>query len=120
MLLGPALGVSAALFTLGVFGVLLRRNAIVIFMCVELMLNAVNLTFVALAQQLGVAGQLFVLFVMAVAAAEAAAGSAILLAIFPHRGTVDLQKINLLKRWYRSPRWARPGCFPRCPPWASS
>src|SRR5437899_2190645 len=77
MLLGPALGVSAALFTLGVFGVLLRRNAIVIFMCVELMLNAVNLTFVALAQQLGVAGQLFVLFVMAVAAAEAAVGLAL-------------------------------------------
>src|SRR5437773_9149346 len=68
MLLGPALFVSAALFTLGVFGVLLRRNAIVIFMCVELMLNAVNLTFVALAQRLGVAGQLFVFFVMAVAA----------------------------------------------------
>src|SRR3989441_1024320 len=72
MLLGPALFVSAALFTLGVFGVLLRRNAIVIFMCVELMLNAVNLTFVALAQRLGVAGQLFVFFVMAVAAAAAA------------------------------------------------
>src|SRR5437773_1844552 len=68
MLLAPALSVSAVLFTLGVAGVLLRRNAIVIFMCVELMLNAVNLTFVALAQQLGVAGQLFVLFVMAVAA----------------------------------------------------
>src|SRR3989475_5786717 len=97
MLLGPALGVSAALFTLGVFGVLLRRNAIVIFMCVELMLNAVNLTFVALAQQLGVAGQLFVLFVMAVAAAEAAVGLAIILAIFRHRGTGDLQNINLFK-----------------------
>src|SRR5439155_585232 len=67
MLLGPALFVSAALFTLGVFGVLLRRHAIVIFMCVELMLNAVNLTFVALAQRLGVDGQLFVFFVMAVA-----------------------------------------------------
>ena len=79
MLLAPALSVSAVLFTLGVAGVLLRRNAIVIFMCVELMLNAVNLTFVALAQQLGVAGQLFVLFVMAVAAAEAAVGLAGLL-----------------------------------------
>ncbi|OLB06042.1 MAG: NADH-quinone oxidoreductase subunit K [Gemmatimonadetes bacterium 13_2_20CM_69_27] len=97
MLLGPALGVSAALFTLGVFGVLLRRNAIVIFMCVELMLNAVNLTFVALAQSIGVAGQIFVFFVMAVAAAEAAVGLAIILAIFRHRGTVDLQNINLLK-----------------------
>jgi len=55
MLLGPALAISAVLFTLGVAGVLLRRNAIVIFMCVELMLNAVNLTFVALAQRLGMA-----------------------------------------------------------------
>jgi len=97
MLLAPALSVSAMLFTLGVAGVLLRRNAIVIFMCVELMLNAVNLTFVALAQQLGVAGQLFVLFVMAVAAAEAAVGLAIILAIYRHRHTVNLQNINLLK-----------------------
>src|SRR5213080_849678 len=97
MLLGPALGVSAALFTLGVFGVLLRRNAIVIFMCVELMLNALNLTFFALAQSIGVAGRIFVLLVLAVAAAEAAVGLAIILAIFRHRGTVDLQNINLLK-----------------------
>jgi NADH-quinone oxidoreductase subunit K len=97
MLLAPALLVSAVLFTFGVAGVLLRRNAIVIFMCVELMLNAVNLTFVALAQQLGVAGQIFVFFVMAVAAAEAAVGLAILLAIFRHRQTLNLQNINLLK-----------------------
>jgi NADH-quinone oxidoreductase subunit K len=97
MLLGPALTVSAVLFTLGVAGVLLRRNAIVIFMCVELMLNAVNLTFVALAQQLGVTGQIFVFFVMAVAAAEAAVGLAIVLAIYRHRETVDLQNINLLR-----------------------
>ena len=97
MLLAPALGVSAVLFTLGVAGVLLRRNAIVIFMCVELMLNAVNLTFVALAQQLGVGGQIFVFFVMAVAAAEAAVGLAILLSIYRHRQTLNLQNINLLK-----------------------
>src|SRR5207247_6010791 len=97
MLLGPALGVSAALFTLGVFGVLLRRNAIVIFMCVELMLNAVNLTFVALAQQLGVAGQIFVFFVMAVAAAEAGVGLWLMLAIYRLRQTVHLHNINLLK-----------------------
>ena len=97
MLLGPSLVVSAVLFTLGVAGVLLRRNAIVIFMCVELMLNAVNLTFVALAQTLGVAGQVFVLFVMAVAAAEAAVGLAIVVAIFRHRDTVNLDNINLLK-----------------------
>jgi NADH-quinone oxidoreductase subunit K len=96
-LLGPALAVSALLFALGVFGVLLRRNAIVIFMCVELMLNAVNLTFVALAQARGIAGQIFVFFVMAVAAAEAAVGLAIILAIYRHRQTVDLQHINLLK-----------------------
>ena len=97
MLLGPSLAVSAVLFVLGVAGVLLRRNAIVIFMCVELMLNAVNLTFVALAQQLGVAGQIFVFFVMAVAAAEAGVGLAIMLAIYRHRHTVNLQNINLLK-----------------------
>lgn len=97
MLLGPALAVSAALFTLGVAGVLLRRNAIVIFICVELMLNAVNLTFVAFAQRLGVAGQIFVFFVMAVAAAEAAVGLAIILAIYRHKETVNLQNINLLK-----------------------
>src|SRR5205814_720951 len=67
MLLSPALAISAVLFTLVVAGVLFRRNAIVIFMCVELMLNAVNLTFVALAQNIGVGGQVFVFFVMAVA-----------------------------------------------------
>jgi NADH-quinone oxidoreductase subunit K len=97
VLLGPALGISAVLFTLGVFGVLLRRNAIVIFMCVELMLNAVNLTFVALAQNLGVGGQVFVFFVMAVAAAEAAVGLAIILAVYRHKQSVSLQNMNLLK-----------------------
>jgi NADH-quinone oxidoreductase subunit K len=97
MLLGPALIVSAVLFTLGMVGVLWRRNAIVIFMCVELMLNAVNLTFVAFAQRLGVGGQVFVFFVMAVAAAEAAVGLAIILAIYRHRETVNLQDIHLLK-----------------------
>src|SRR2546425_13306408 len=97
MLLGPSLGVSAVLFALGVAGVLLRRNAIVIFMCVELMLNAVNLTFVALAQSFGVAGQIFVFFVMAVAAAEAAVGPGIILAVYRPKRAVDLQDINLLK-----------------------
>ncbi|HEV8400597.1 MAG TPA: NADH-quinone oxidoreductase subunit NuoK [Gemmatimonadales bacterium] len=97
MLLEPALVISAVLFTLGVAGVLLRRNAIVIFMCVELMLNAVNLTFVALAQRLGVGGQVFVFFVMAVAAAEAAVGLAIILAVYRHKQTVNLQNINILK-----------------------
>jgi len=96
-LLGPALAVSAVLFALGVAGVLIRRNAIVIFMCVELMLNAVNLTFIALAQRVGIQGHVFVFFVMAVAAAEAAVGLAIILAIFRHRETVDLKDITLLK-----------------------
>src|SRR5256714_4115467 len=106
MLLGPSLAVSAVLFALGVAGVLLRRNAIVIFMCVELMLNAVNLTFVALAQQLGVAGQIFVFFFMAVAAAGAGVGRAIMLGIYRHPHTVNMQKINLLKR--RCPRRPSP------------
>ncbi|HEX9729447.1 MAG TPA: NADH-quinone oxidoreductase subunit NuoK [Gemmatimonadales bacterium] len=97
MLLGPALGLSAILFTIGVAGVMIRRNAIVIFMCVELMLNAVNLTFVAFAQQFGPEGQVIVFFVMAVAAAEAAVGLAIILAIFRHRETVDLRDINMLR-----------------------
>jgi len=97
MLLSPALAISAVLFVLGVAGVLFRRNAIVIFMCVELMLNAVNLTFVALAQNLGMGGQVFVFFVMAVAAAEAAVGLAIILAVYRHKQSVSLQNMNLLK-----------------------
>jgi NADH-quinone oxidoreductase subunit K len=96
MLLGPALALSAILFSLGVAGVLLRRNAIVLFMCVELMLNAVNLAFVALAQLYGVAGYLMVFFVMTVAAAEAAVGLAIIIAVFRHNQSIDLQNINLL------------------------
>ena len=97
MFLGRALAVSAILFSLGVTGVMMRRNAIIIFMCIELMLNAVNLAFVALSQQLGADGQVFVFFVMTVAAAEAAVGLAIIIALFRHRQTVDLQNINLLK-----------------------
>jgi len=97
MLLGPALGVSALLFAIGVGGVLLRRNAIIIFMCVELMLNAVNLTFIALAQHLGPEGQVIVFFVMAVAAAEAAVGLAVILAVYRHQESVNLQDLNLLR-----------------------
>lgn len=97
MLLGPSLAVSAILFTIGVAGVLLRRNAIVIFMCVELMLNAVNLSFVALSQAHGISGQVFVFFVMTVAGAEAAVGLAIILSIYRHHKSVDLQQINLLR-----------------------
>jgi NADH-quinone oxidoreductase subunit K len=97
MLLGPSLLLSAILFAIGVFGVLLRRNAIVLFMCIELMLNAVNLSFVALSQYHGLSGQVMVFFVMTVAAAEAAVGLAIILAVFRHRQTVDLKNINLLR-----------------------
>lgn len=97
MLLGPSLLLSAVLFTIGVVGVLLRRNAIVVFMCVELMLNAVNLTFIAFSQVLGLGGQVMVFFVMTVAAAEAAVGLAIILAIFRHTRSVDLKHINLLQ-----------------------
>ena len=96
-MLAESLFLSAALFTIGVVGVLTRRNAIIVFMCVELMLNAVNLTFVAFAQQYGVAGQVFVFFVMTVAAAEAAVGLAIIIALFRHRQTVNLENVNLLK-----------------------
>jgi NADH-quinone oxidoreductase subunit K len=93
-----ALFFSAILFTIGVIGVLTRRNAIIIFMCIELMLNAVNLSFVALSTLYGgVTGQVFVVFVMTVAAAEAAVGLAIIIAIFRHRETVNLQNINLLR-----------------------
>ena len=96
-MLAEALALSAVLFTIGAVGVLTRRNAIIIFMCVELMLNAVNLTFVALSKVYGMGGQVFVVFVMTVAAAEAAVGLAIIIAIFRHRQTVDLENINLLK-----------------------
>lgn len=92
-----ALFFSAVLFAIGVVGVLTRRNAIIVFMCVELMLNAVNLTFIAFAQAYGVAGQVFVFFVMTVAAAEAAVGLSIIIALFRHRQTVNLQQIDLLR-----------------------
>lgn len=97
MLLGPSLVLSAILFSLGVAGVLLRRNALILFMCIELMLNAVNLAFIAFAQLYGMGGQIFVLFVMTVAAAEAAVGLAIILGIFRHQRSVDLQNMNLLQ-----------------------
>lgn len=96
-MLPEALFFSAVLFTIGVVGVLIRRNAIIIFMCVELMLNAVNLSFVAFSTVYGATGQVFVFFVMTVAAAEAAVGLAIIIALFRHRQTVNLQDINLLK-----------------------
>jgi NADH-quinone oxidoreductase subunit K len=88
---------SAILFSIGVAGVVFRRNAIVLFMCVELMLNAVNLAFVAFSRVVGIEGQVFVFFVMTVAAAEAAVGLAIVISIFRHAETVDMKSFNLLK-----------------------
>ncbi len=89
---------SAILFTLGVIGVFIRRSAIVIFMCIELMLNSVNLAFIAFARQnQTLDGQMIVLFVMTVAAAEAAIGLAIILALYRKRKTLNVDEINLLK-----------------------
>jgi NADH-quinone oxidoreductase subunit K len=96
-MLVEALALSALLFTIGVIGVLTRRNAIIVFMCVELMLNAVNLSFVAFSKLYGATGQVFVVFVMTVAAAEAAVGLAIIISIFRHQETVNLKDINLLR-----------------------
>jgi len=90
---------SAVLFLIGVAGVLTRRNAIVVLMCVELMLNAVNLSFLAFARALGdMGGHVFVFVVIAVAAAEAAVGLAILLAVFRNRETLNIDELNLM-RW---------------------
>lgn len=92
------LGLSAILFTIGVMGVLFRRNAIIIFMCIELMLNAVNLLLTAFSTLHGDAGgQVMVFFIMAVAAAEVAIGLAILVMIYNNIRTVDINELNKLK-----------------------
>ncbi len=89
---------SALLFSIGVAGVLIRRNAIIIFMCIELMLNAINLTFVAFSSFLGnINGQIFVFIVMTVAAVEAAVGLAIVIALFRNKESVNIDEINILK-----------------------
>ena len=89
---------SAALFITGVAGVLIRRNAILVFMCIELMLNSANLTLITFSSYLGNSiGQLFVFFVMAVAAAEAAVGLAIIIALFRNKRTVNIDEINIFK-----------------------
>ena len=89
---------SAILFTLGVMGVLIRRNAIIIFMSVELMLNAANLVFVAFARQFMLLdGQIFVFFVMTVAAAEVAVGLALIVTIFRTKHSINVDEINQLK-----------------------
>jgi len=92
------LALSTILFSIGVVGVLSRRNAIIVFMSIELMLNSVNLTLVAFSAYLGNAtGQMFVFFVLTVAAAEAAVGLAIIIALFRNKMTVNIDEINLLK-----------------------
>jgi NADH-quinone oxidoreductase subunit K len=89
---------SAILFSIGVAAFLIKRNIITVFMSIELMLNAVNLTFVAFAQQWHqVGGQIFVFFVMVVAAAEAAVGLAIIIAVFRARNTLNVDQIDLMK-----------------------
>jgi len=93
------LSLSAVLFAIGVLGVLVRRNVIIIFMAIEIMLNAVNLSFVAIARSLGsMDGQVIVFFVMTVAAAEAAVGLAIILAMFRNRETTNADELTSL-RW---------------------
>ena len=89
---------SAIIFSIGTFGVLTRKNAIVIFMCIELMLNAVNLSFIALSNHLGnMDGQVFVFFIMTVAAAEAAVGLALIIAFYRNRDSIAVDDFNLLK-----------------------
>ena len=89
---------SAIIFSIGTYGVLTRKNAIVIFMCIELMLNSVNLTFIALSRHLqNMDGQIFVFFVMTVAAAEAAVGLALMIAFYRNRESIDSDDFNMLK-----------------------
>jgi len=96
--LSAYLTLSAFVFAVGVIGVATRRNALIIFMSIELMLNAVNLTFLAFARFLNsMDGQIFVFFVMVVAAAEVAVGLAIIMAIYRNRETIDVAELNLLK-----------------------
>lgn len=89
---------TAILFAIGVFGVLIKRNAIIMIMCIELMLNAVNLAFVAISRYLNLMdGQIFVFFIMTVAAAEVTVGLAIVVALFRLKETEDVDEINLMK-----------------------
>ncbi len=89
---------AAILFCLGMFGVMVRRNALVVFMCIELMLNAANLTFLAFARQLGNdTGHVSAFFIIAVAAAEAAVGLAIVIAVFRSRGSVSIEDVRTMR-----------------------
>ena len=96
-MLAESLILSALIFVIGTMGVIVRRNVIIMFLCIELQLNAVNLTFVALSRYVGIEGQVFVFFVMTVAAAEAAVGLAIIISIFRHYETANVDNFNLLK-----------------------
>jgi len=97
-LVDHALLLSLGLFAIGAFGVFLRRNVITVFMCIELMLNAVNLAFVAFSRSLGTLdGQVLVFFVMTVAAAEAAVGLAIVIALHRKKDTLDVDAFNIMK-----------------------
>ena len=92
------LALSAVLFTVGVVGVLTRRNVIIVFMCIELMLNSVNLTLIGFSAYWGdPTGQILVFFVMVVAAAESTVGLAIIIALFRNKQTVNIDEINILK-----------------------
>ena len=92
------LGLSALLFTIGAVGVFIKRNAITIFLCIELMLNAVNLTFVSFSSYFGdMGGQLFVFIVMTVAAAEAAVGLAIIISVFRNRESLNVDDADAMK-----------------------
>jgi NADH-quinone oxidoreductase subunit K len=92
------LGISVVLFAMGALGVLIRRNPLIIFMSVELMLNAANLAFVAFARSFGVlTGQIFVFFVMTVSAAEVAVGLALIIIIFRNKHSIDIDLMNSLK-----------------------
>jgi NADH-quinone oxidoreductase subunit K len=89
---------AAALFSIGLAGVVIKRNALIVFMCIELMLNAANLTFLAFARQSGnMSGHAIAFFVIAVAAAEAAVGLAIVIAVFRTRGTLNVDEVKLLR-----------------------
>lgn len=96
-MLTEALIVAGLIFVIGTLGVIVRRNVIIMFLCIELQLNAVNLTLVAFSRYVGIEGQLYVFFVMTVAAAEAAVGLAIIISIFRHYETVDVNRFDLLK-----------------------
>lgn len=96
-MLAESLVLAGLIFVIGTLGVIVRRNAVIMFLCIELQLNAVNLTFVAFSRYVGIEGQVFVFFVMAVAAAEAAVGLAIIISIFRHYETVNVDSFTRLK-----------------------